>query len=77
MLKRLRAKKGAALIEYGILVGLIAVLAISAVTSLGKNVKTVFVSTNEVLCETEVTKEGAQVSICGTGFTTGAETGTP
>ena len=42
MLKKLKNVKGAALVEYGILVGLIAVLAISAVLALGEEVQSTF-----------------------------------
>jgi len=42
MLKKLKNIKGAALVEYGILVGLIAVLAISAVMRLGQEVEATF-----------------------------------
>jgi pilus assembly protein Flp/PilA len=43
-MKKLRNIKGAALVEYGILVGLIAVLAISAVLALGEEVNETFVA---------------------------------
>lgn len=42
MLKKLKNIKGAALVEYGILVGLIAVLAISSVLLLGQEIESVF-----------------------------------
>jgi pilus assembly protein Flp/PilA len=43
LLDRLRRdEKGAALVEYGMLVGLIAVICIVAVTALGTEVSTVF-----------------------------------
>ena len=38
----MQSEKGAALVEYGILVGLIAVLAIAAVLALGEQVRDVF-----------------------------------
>jgi pilus assembly protein Flp/PilA len=40
---------GAALVEYGLLVGLIAVVSIVAVTDLGTNVKTIFCDVNNAL----------------------------
>ncbi len=42
MRKLMNAVKGAALVEYGILVGLIAVLAIGAVLTLGQEVQDTF-----------------------------------
>ena len=42
MRKMMNAVKGAALVEYGILVGLIAVLAIAAVLSLGEEIRDTF-----------------------------------
>lgn len=42
MRKLMNAVKGAALVEYGILVGLIAVLAIGAVLSLGETIQDTF-----------------------------------
>jgi pilus assembly protein Flp/PilA len=48
--KRLmKDESGAALVEYGLLVGLIAVVTIGAVTGLGANVKTVFCDVNAAL----------------------------
>ena len=41
--------KGAALVEYGILVGLIAVLAITAVLALGETVQGVFTTVSSTL----------------------------
>ena len=38
----LRDEEGAALVEYGLLVGLIALVCITAVTNLGSTVKTLF-----------------------------------
>lgn len=43
------SEKGAALVEYGILVGLIAVLAIAAVLALGEQVRTVFETVDNTL----------------------------
>ena len=42
MLKLMKNVKGAALVEYGLLVGLIAVAAISAVVTLGEEITLVF-----------------------------------
>jgi pilus assembly protein Flp/PilA len=44
-----RDEQGAALVEYGLLVGLIAVVALTAVTSLGTTVKAAFCDINTVL----------------------------
>ena len=41
-----RDEDGAALVEYGLLVGLIAVVAVTAVTTLGTSVKAYFTSIN-------------------------------
>ena len=38
----LRDEEGAALVEYGLLVGLIALVCVGAVTTLGSSVKTLF-----------------------------------
>ena len=38
----LRDEEGAALVEYGLLVGLIALVCVTAVTNLGSTVKTLF-----------------------------------
>lgn len=45
----LATSKGAALVEYGILVGLIAVLAIVAVLNLGETVRDTFTSVSSTL----------------------------
>ena len=49
MRKFMTAVKGAALVEYGILVGLIAVLAISAVLALGTEIRETFDTVNSTL----------------------------
>jgi pilus assembly protein Flp/PilA len=49
MLKLMKNVKGAALVEYGILVGLIAVLAIAAVLALGTEVRDTFNAINSAL----------------------------
>lgn len=49
MLKLMKNVKGAALVEYGILVGLIAVLAIAAVLALGNEVQATFSSIESTL----------------------------
>lgn len=50
-MKFLKTSKGAALVEYGMLVGLIAVLAIVSVSTLGGTVRDVFGATQEALTE--------------------------
>src|SRR5207248_10245672 len=42
---------GAALVEYGLLVGLIAVVCIIAVTDLGKNINSLFCDVNKALAD--------------------------
>jgi pilus assembly protein Flp/PilA len=42
-------ESGASLVEYGLLVGLIAVVAITAVSALGTKVKNVFATVNNTL----------------------------
>ena len=49
MRKLMNAVKGAALVEYGILVGLIAVLAIGAVLTLGQEVNDTFETVTSTL----------------------------
>jgi pilus assembly protein Flp/PilA len=49
MRKFMTAVKGAALVEYGILVGLIAVLAIGAVLALGTEINETFVTVSSTL----------------------------
>jgi pilus assembly protein Flp/PilA len=49
-----RDESGAALVEYGLLVGLIAVVSIVAVTDLGANVKTIFCAINNDLVTTGI-----------------------
>jgi Flp pilus assembly pilin Flp len=51
MIKRmtLKADRGAALVEYGILVGLISVLAISSVLGLGQKIEEIFGTTTTAL----------------------------
>jgi pilus assembly protein Flp/PilA len=44
-----RDEQGAAMVEYGLLVGLISVIAIATVTDLGNNVKTLFCDVNTAL----------------------------
>ena len=45
----IRDESGASLVEYGLLVGLIAVVAITAVSALGQKVKNVFATVNNTL----------------------------
>lgn len=47
----LKSLKGASLVEYGILVGLIAVVAIAAVQALGVKINDVFLDINNALNE--------------------------
>ncbi len=49
MKKMIQNSKGAALVEYGILVGLIAVIAIAAVATLGGTIEGVFSTINATL----------------------------
>jgi len=42
MIKNMKSKKGASLIEYGMIVGLIAVVAISSVATLGGEIRSIF-----------------------------------
>ena len=49
MRKLMTAVKGAALVEYGILVGLIAVLAIGAVLALGEEIRDTFSTVQNTL----------------------------
>jgi pilus assembly protein Flp/PilA len=42
-------KKGAALVEYGLLVGLIAVIAVAAITTLGTTIAGYFTAINAAL----------------------------
>lgn len=49
MLKKMKSKKGAALIEYGIIVGLISIVSISIILSLGEEIKGVFTTVESEL----------------------------
>ena len=49
MRKLMKSVKGAALVEYGILVGLIAVLAIGAVLALGEEIQSTFQTVESTL----------------------------
>lgn len=49
--KNLKNKKGAAIVEYGILIGLIAVLAITAISDLGEQIQGVFTAVNSALTD--------------------------
>ena len=58
MRKFMTAVKGAALVEYGILVGLIAVLAISAVLTLGQEIRGTFDTVNSTLSSSMTAANG-------------------
>ena len=60
MRKLMNAVKGAALVDYGILVGLIAVLAIGAVLALGEQIQDTF-STVENTLESKMASAKAAV----------------
>lgn len=49
-----RGDRGAALVEYGILVGLVAVVAIGSVSGLGRKVSATFDGTSEALSQTTI-----------------------
>lgn len=51
MRKLINSVKGAALVEYGILVGLIAVLAIGAVLALGEEIQATFQTVTTTLSD--------------------------
>lgn len=51
MRKLVNSVKGAALVEYGILVGLIAVLAIGAVLALGEEIQATFETVESTLSD--------------------------
>jgi pilus assembly protein Flp/PilA len=53
--------KGAALVEYGILVGLIAVLAIVAVLNLGTTVKETFTTVSDTLSTSLASAKAGQL----------------
>ena len=46
LLERARTERGASMVEYALLVGLIAVVAVVAVAALGSGIKTLFNSAN-------------------------------
>jgi pilus assembly protein Flp/PilA len=46
MLERARTERGASMVEYALLVGLIAVVAVVAVLALGKSITSLFSSAN-------------------------------
>jgi pilus assembly protein Flp/PilA len=49
MLERARTERGASMVEYALLVGLIAVVAVVAVAALGGGIKNLFSSTNNCI----------------------------
>ncbi|MEG8220463.1 Flp family type IVb pilin [Sphingomonas sp. HH69] len=56
--KMLKNEKGATAIEYGLIAALIAVAAITAMTSLGDNLKTTFTTTSNAIANGN-TKSGS------------------
>lgn len=58
MRKLMNSVKGAALVEYGILVGLIAVLAIGAVLALGEEIRATFETVETTLSSNLATATG-------------------
>ena len=62
----LHARKGAALVEYGILVGMISVLSIGAVLALGEEVSETFET-----IEAQTVEATATATAGGTGVATG------
>lgn len=85
-----KTSQGAGLIEFGILVGLISILAISAVYNTGSEVKRIFSTTGNTLSENIAFAAGDNVALapgdggevnpgpplpaCGTGLTIGSNT---
>ena len=55
---------GAALVEYGLLVGLIAVVCIVAVTDLGKNINVLFCDVNKALADNLPAPFAADMTQC-------------
>lgn len=66
-LKKIKSKKGAALVEYGILVGLIAVLVISSVIGFGGEAKRVFEDVSTTLDENINNREDVNVASVSSG----------
>ena len=62
---------GAALVEYGLLVGLIAVVCIVTVTSLGSNINSLFCDVNKAL------KDNLPAAFAGDIVTTGCAAAAP
>ena|SRR5437763_1743732 len=61
----IKNEDGAALVEYGLLVGLIAVVCIIAVTDLGKNINTLFCDVNQALADNLPAPFKADMITCG------------
>lgn len=57
ILKFWRDEEGATAIEYGLIAALIAVVAITAMTDIGKELKQVFENVKEALTQTETEAE--------------------
>ncbi len=49
LLKKIKSQKGATMVEYAIMLALIAVVSIGILTTLGGNVKNTFTSVNDKL----------------------------
>lgn len=64
ILRKKRNQKGAALVEYGLLVGLIAVVAIAAITGLGGAVDEKFTSACNSLTSTADTNTSGTADGC-------------
>jgi pilus assembly protein Flp/PilA len=60
----MKNEDGAALVEYGLLVGLIAVVCIIAVTDLGKNVNVLFCDINQALKDNLPAAFSADITVC-------------
>ena len=58
LLQRARTERGASMVEYALLVGLIAVVAVVAVAALGAGIKSLFDSANNCVA-------GLNTSTCG------------
>ncbi|MFZ3583731.1 Flp family type IVb pilin [Loktanella sp. DJP18] len=64
-----RNHKGAALVEYGILVGLIAVVAITSVSQLGDKISSIFRDAASALDPSIHAQSDIEIDIPATGFT--------
>lgn len=77
MKKLFKTSKGAALVEYGLLVGLIAVLAIVAVIGLGTTTRDTFCEVSDTIGEQIFGEAGDCLTAEGTGSGTGTPTPAP